>query len=259
RVPLSLAQQRMWFLNQLDTESTSYNIPMALRLEGALDVEAFRAAVTDVFSRHEALRTMYPTDADGPYQVVVPTAEAVSELVVTPVEGDEAMRDAVVGMMARGFDVTAAPPSRVGLFARESNDHVFVMVVHHITADGASMAPLSRDVMQAYVSRTQGMAPEFSPLAVQYADYALWQRDVVGEEDDPGSVLSTQIDYCVATSRECRTRSNSRAIVRARRRPREWEIRSLFPSRPISIAKWWRALGVVARPSSCTRMRHCRF
>nr|WP_197941128.1 non-ribosomal peptide synthetase [Rhodococcus erythropolis] len=195
RVPLSLAQQRMWFLNQLDTESTSYNIPMALRLEGALDVEAFRAAVTDVFSRHEALRTMYPTDADGPYQVVVPTAEAVSELVVTPVEGDEAMRDAVVGMMARGFDVTAAPPSRVGLFARESNDHVFVMVVHHITADGASMAPLSRDVMQAYVSRTQGMAPEFSPLAVQYADYALWQRDVVGEEDDPGSVLSTQIDY----------------------------------------------------------------
>ncbi|MFP3821922.1 hypothetical protein SB658_24805, partial [Bacillus sp. SIMBA_008] len=77
-------------------------------------MEAFRAAVTDVFSRHEALRTMYPTDADGPYQVVVPTAEALSELVVTPVEGDEAMRDAVVGMMARGFDVTAAPPSRVG-------------------------------------------------------------------------------------------------------------------------------------------------
>ncbi|MBW4818874.1 condensation domain-containing protein, partial [Rhodococcus qingshengii] len=94
-----------------------------------------------------------------------------------------------------GFDVTAEVPVRARLFAVSDSEYVLALVVHHISGDGVSMGPLTRDVMIAYEARSRGEVPGWAPLAVQYADYTLWQREVLGTEDDPQSVMSAQIEY----------------------------------------------------------------
>ncbi|WP_157108391.1 non-ribosomal peptide synthetase, partial [Aldersonia kunmingensis] len=198
RVPLSMAQSRMWFLNRLDPESASYNIPMAIRLSGALDVAALAAAVADVVARHESLRTIYP-EIDGiGYQQVLPVTESGALLSPVPVPvGESEVFAEVAGFVGRGFDVTVEAPVRARLF-RVTNvidEYVLVVVVHHIAGDGFSVGPMSRDVMVAYESRTRGEVPGWSPLPVQYADYTLWQREVLGSEDDPESLISGQLGY----------------------------------------------------------------
>ncbi|WP_430333760.1 non-ribosomal peptide synthase/polyketide synthase [Rhodococcus sp. ACT016] len=194
RIPLSLAQQRMWFLGRLDPESAVNNIPVAIRLSGALDVAALRASVADVLARHESLRTVFP-DADGVgYQSVLSTAEVDVELDVEPVRAD-ALAGRIEGWASRGFDLTTELPVRARLFALSPTEHVLVLVLHHIAADGVSMRPLTRDVMVAYAARSAGRAPTWSPLDVQYADYALWQRGVLGSEDDPESLIAAQVSY----------------------------------------------------------------
>jgi hypothetical protein len=193
---LSLAQTRMWVLNRLDPESVAYNIPLAIRLEGALDVDALGAAVRDVIERHESLRTVYPDDGDGPVQVVLPAAAVDVDL--TPVDVDAAaLADTVLAELAAGFDVTAAVPLRGRLLRVRGTEHEYalVIVVHHISGDGISMEPLARDVMAAYLARAAGAAPAWAPLPVQYADFALWQRAVLGDEDDPDSLAAQQIGY----------------------------------------------------------------
>ncbi|MGW5310411.1 amino acid adenylation domain-containing protein [Nocardia thailandica] len=195
RIPLSLAQQRMWVLNQLAPESPAYNIPLALRLEGTLDVEALGRAVTDVLDRHEALRTSYPVDGPGglPYQRVGSAAEALpGGLTVRPLDG---ALDRAAELMAAGFDATAQVPVRATLFTDGGDEHYLVVVVHHISADGVSMAPLARDLITAYAARCHGAAPAWTPLPVQYADFALWQREVLGEVTDPGSAAAAQLAF----------------------------------------------------------------
>ncbi|KLN72353.1 peptide synthetase, partial [Rhodococcus erythropolis] len=194
RIPLSLAQQRMWFLNQLDPHSAVYNVPLAIQLIGELNIEALQAAVWDVLSRHESLRTWYPTDSEGPMQVVLPATDLRLDLNPVVVDKGSVMIH-VSEIVQRGFDVKAEAPVRVKLFALDSNTHVFVVVIHHIAGDGSSIAPLGRDVMVAYEARSRGEVPGWAPLAVQYADYALWQRDVLGSVDDPKSVAYKQIAY----------------------------------------------------------------
>lgn len=199
RIPLSLAQQRYWFLNQFDTSSVVDNIPIAVRLFGALDIAALQAAVADVVDRHEVLRTSYPSYPEGPVQLVLPTAAAVPDLTpvrVRPADVSTQVRKAVV----RGFDVTEAPPVFVRLYdigesAEQTGEYVLVIVVHHISADGSSLPVLVRDIMSAYTARAAGLAPQWSPLPVQYADFALWQREVLGADSDPSSLLSTQIAF----------------------------------------------------------------
>ncbi|WP_157050956.1 non-ribosomal peptide synthetase, partial [Rhodococcus sp. RD6.2] len=197
RLPLSLAQQRMWFLNRFDPESALYNIPAALRLTGELDLDALRAAVVDLFERHESLRTVYPEIDGEPSQVIVPTGEAVPDL--TPVTVDAAeILGAATTLMANGFDVTTEVPLRAHLFSVRGTaepEFVLVMVAHHISSDGWSMAPLTRDLMLAYVARSTGQTPGWAPLPVQYADFALWQREVLGSESDPDSVMAGQLDF----------------------------------------------------------------
>ncbi|MET8875709.1 non-ribosomal peptide synthase/polyketide synthase [Nocardia sp. NPDC004604] len=203
-VPLSLAQQRMWFLNRLDRQSTAYNIPLAVRLTGDLDIAALNAAITDVVQRHEVLRTVYPQRESGPVQVVLPMAEAeVPVLVPIPVSVDD-MTSAVVDFVGGGFDVTEAVPVRARLFRpvegpTDLGAHVLVVVVHHIAADGSSLVPLARDVMVAYSARKQGGQPGWAPLPVQYADYSRWQRDLLGSEDDPDSLLAQQLRFWIDT------------------------------------------------------------
>ncbi|WP_433661641.1 amino acid adenylation domain-containing protein [Nocardia sp. CA-128927] len=196
KVPLSYAQQRMWFLNRFDPASAVNNVPAAVRLSGQLDIDAMRAAVRDLAERHEVLRTLYPeVDGEG-YQRVLATGDprAVPEFVVEQATEAE-LPGLVAAAVTEGFDVTVAPPVRVRLLELSETEHVLVCVVHHIAGDGFSMGPLTRDLMAAYLDRMRGGAPEWPPLEVQYADYAIWQREILGAEDDPESVLAKQIDY----------------------------------------------------------------
>ncbi|WP_138996528.1 non-ribosomal peptide synthase/polyketide synthase [Rhodococcus zopfii] len=194
KIPLSPAQQRMWFVNQFDTASAAYNIPLAIRLSGRLDIAALTTAVHDVLTRHESLRTWYPADADGPHQQIAPPERAMPDLDPIPVAAAD-LPGRVFAAITAGFDVAAAVPVRAALFATGPDDHVLVLVVHHIAADGASMAPLARDVMTAYLARTRGESPGWEPLPVQYADYALWQRQLLGDPDDADSLASRHLEH----------------------------------------------------------------
>ncbi|MFE3698557.1 non-ribosomal peptide synthase/polyketide synthase, partial [Nocardia tengchongensis] len=192
--PLSLAQQRMWFLNRFDPESAANNIPAAVRLTGALDLDAMRGAIADVMARHESLRTLYPSHEGVAYQKVLPTGRAIPELEVMDVTEGELFA-AVYAFAAQGFDVTTETAVRLRAYRLAADEHVLVLVAHHIAADGFSMTPLVRDLMTAYIARSQGETPGWTELPVQYADYALWQRETLGSEEDPRSLITEQLDY----------------------------------------------------------------
>ncbi|MCJ0904292.1 non-ribosomal peptide synthetase [Rhodococcus sp. ARC_M6] len=195
RVPVSLAQQRLWLVNQLDTSSCAYNVPIALRLTGELDADALRAALADVVDLHETLRTVYPESPQGPLQVVVPTDQVVAELLPVTVPDGASLPEQIADLAGEGFDVTDEVPVRTVLFRIDRCQHVLVMVVHHIAADGSSMAPLARDVVAAYTARLHGRAPDWGPTSVSYADYTLWQRSILGSESDPDSLAAAELTY----------------------------------------------------------------
>ncbi|MBF0661922.1 non-ribosomal peptide synthetase, partial [Rhodococcus sp. (in: high G+C Gram-positive bacteria)] len=194
RVPLSLAQQRMWFLNRFDPDSAAYNLPIALRLSGRLDLAALQAAIRDVLERHEMLRTSYPESDDGAVQIVLPVSSVAPDL--DPIETDWDRLPGLVRELANtGFDVTTEVPIRIRLYAVGDDEIIVAFVVHHISADGSSMGPLTRDLVAAYVARSGGYEPGWEPLPVQYADYSIWQRAVLGDESDPESLAAEQIAF----------------------------------------------------------------
>ncbi|WP_062393759.1 non-ribosomal peptide synthetase [Gordonia phthalatica] len=191
RIPLSFAQQRMWFINRFEPGSPVYNLPTVLRLTGPLDPTALRAAVIDVTSRHEILRTNYPAFEGEPYQLVGDVAEFDDRAVWRTV-GSEA--ELVESVMA-GFDVASQWPLRVMLFAAAPDEHVLAVVAHHIAVDGESLLPLVTDLLAAYVARSAGSVPEFVALPVQFADFAIWQHEVLGSPEDASSVVGRQLGY----------------------------------------------------------------
>ncbi|MFH8989597.1 amino acid adenylation domain-containing protein [Streptomyces sp. NPDC017940] len=195
-LPLSFAQQRLWFLHQYEGPSPTYNMAFVLRMEGALDVAALESALHDVIARHETLRTVFPEGADGrPHQHVLAPERARPPLAVRAVPGaDEAAR-AVAEGARHTFDLAADVPVRPSLLRTGDDTHVLALVIHHIAGDGWSVAPLARDLATAYTARTGGSAPAWEPLPVSYADYTLWQRDLLGEPGDPDSLFSEQYAY----------------------------------------------------------------
>ncbi|MFD7665831.1 amino acid adenylation domain-containing protein [Streptomyces sp. NPDC059788] len=191
-VPLSFAQQRLWFLNRVEGANPTYNLPVTLRLTGRLDRDALRAALGDLSDRHEPLRTAFGQDDFGPYQRVLPPAPFELETVEAT---EDRLRDQLDAAVEHRFDLTADAPVRAWLFALSDHEHVLLLLLHHIAADGWSMPLLRRDLTVAYTARCEGRAPQFQPLAVQYADYALWQREMLGSEDDPESLITRQLAY----------------------------------------------------------------
>ncbi|MFI5775567.1 amino acid adenylation domain-containing protein [Nocardia sp. NPDC051570] len=194
QVPLSLAQQRLWILNRFAEHASAYNMPLAVELTGPLDPDALRAGLIDVLNRHESLRTTFPDSPDGPVQVVHPAAEI--PLTLDPIDATDADALALATEYAGyGFDLRSQAPIRVALYVTGPDTYVFLVVLHHICGDGWSVAPLARDLMTAVAARAGGHAPDWTPLPVQYADFALWQRELLGDETDPASALSRQLAY----------------------------------------------------------------
>ncbi|MEV8396229.1 MULTISPECIES: amino acid adenylation domain-containing protein, partial [unclassified Streptomyces] len=194
RIPVSFAQQRLWFLNRLEGPSATYNMPVSLRLTGTLDRAALESALRDVLVRHESLRTVFAEDADGPYQRVLPIEETPVPLTIVRTDAARVAEE-LQGAARHGFDLSAESPLRATLFELAEQEHVLLVLVHHIAGDGWSMPLLARDLTTAYAARCAGAAPRWEPLPVQYADFTLWQRGVLGSEDDPDSAIVRQLAY----------------------------------------------------------------
>jgi len=197
RIPLSYGQQRLWFLNQFEGGSATYNMPTAFQVNGALDVAALSAALDDVIARHETLRTRFP-DTDGvPFQEVLPARPGMwlrgTEAVVTLPEQDVA--PALEALAGHRFDLSAEIPIHAQIYSLGPEHYVVGIVLHHIAFDGWSLIPMFSDVRTAYQERSQGRAPAWEPLEVQYVDYTLWQREWLGAESDPNSVIVGQLQY----------------------------------------------------------------
>jgi amino acid adenylation domain-containing protein len=193
-LPLSFGQRRLWFLDQLAGPGAAYNVPQAVRLRGALNAAALEAAINDVVRRHESLRTVFAVADGEPWQRVVPADEAVVVL-----ERSDAAPDEVDQLVARAavrpFDLSAEIPLRAWLFRVADQEHMLLLLLHHITSDGWSLGVLERELGRAYGARVRGEVPRWEPLPVQYADYALWQQQLLGAADDPASVLGAQLGY----------------------------------------------------------------
>ncbi|MEU5583443.1 non-ribosomal peptide synthetase, partial [Streptomyces huasconensis] len=194
-LPLSYAQRRQWFINRLDPDSPLYNLPITLRLRGPLDRAALEAALTDVVTRHESLRTVFPERDGEPGQRILDPDSLAGTLLRTTTVTEAGLGEAVAEAAREGFDLTVRPPLRATLLALGERDHVLVLVLHHIAGDAMSMRPLGADLATAYAARREGGAPRWEPLPVQYADFTLWQRAVLGDESDPDSELARQLAH----------------------------------------------------------------
>ncbi|HVR98784.1 MAG TPA: amino acid adenylation domain-containing protein, partial [Thermoanaerobaculia bacterium] len=193
-LPLSFAQERLWFLDRLVPGMAIYNMPLSLRLPGSLPLAVLAASLSEVVRRHEALRTRFAVVAERPVQVIDPPSEVrlpVADLAGLP-EGpreDEARR-LVAAEAARRFDLEAGPMLRAGLLRLAPDDHVLLLTLHHIASDGWSMGVLEREIEALLPAFTAGRPSPLPPLPIQYADYAVWQRRWLS-----GAELERQLGY----------------------------------------------------------------
>ncbi len=193
-MPVSFAQQRLWFIDQFDPSSASYNIPAGVVIEGELDVEALRRALNEVVNRHETLRTSVVTNEGEPAQVIAESAEVGLPLIDLTGEAEQAARQKAEQMAARQarepFELGRGPLMRASLMKVAEQRHVFVVVMHHIISDGWSMNVLIDEVTALYGAYLRGEESGLRELEVQYADYAVWQREWLKAE-----VLEAELSY----------------------------------------------------------------
>ena len=193
-VPLSYAQERLWFLDQLGLVGPAYNMPMALRLEGVLDVRALERSFAELIRRHESLRTRFASTPEGPVQIIDPPGEFTIEVRNLSNLADK-HRDSEIQRLTseeakHTFDLEKGPVMRVSLLRLSDDVHVLLLTLHHIAADGWSLAVLNRELSALYAAYSRGFAPSLPELPVQYADYAIWQRQWL-----QGEVLQNQLSY----------------------------------------------------------------
>jgi amino acid adenylation domain-containing protein/FkbM family methyltransferase len=193
-LPLSFAQQRLWFLDQLEPGSISYNSPLAVRLSGTLDTDALARTLDELTRRHEALRTHF-AELDGqPVQVVEPVAACRLELVelsdVPSEEVEAAARRLAAEEAARPFDLGRGPLLRASLLQLAETEHVLLVTMHHIISDGWSLGVLVKEVAALYEAFAEGRPSPLVELDIQYADFAVWQREWL-----QGEVLEGQLSY----------------------------------------------------------------
>ncbi|WP_329032712.1 pyoverdine non-ribosomal peptide synthetase PvdD [Pseudomonas aeruginosa] len=170
---LSFAQERQWFLWQLEPESAAYHIPSALRLRGRLDVDALQRSFDSLVARHETLRTRFRLEGGRSYQQVQP---AVSVSIEREQFGEEGLIERIQAIVVQPFDLERGPLLRVNLLQLAEDDHVLVLVQHHIVSDGWSMQVMVEELVQLYAAYSRGLDVVLPALPIQYADYALWQR-----------------------------------------------------------------------------------
>ncbi|MDT5296661.1 MAG: hypothetical protein QOJ76_3541, partial [Acidobacteriota bacterium] len=191
-LPLSFAQQRLWFIDQLEVNNASYNIPTAMRLRGRLDVAALEQTLSEIRRRHKSLRTRF-VEIDGePWQVI--NEEARLSLPVTDLSHlPEEQRETEARRLAdeeaqRPFDLSTGPLLRAGLLRLSEEEHVALFTMHHIVSDGWSMGVLVKEVAALYEAFSRGEESPLAELEIQYADYAVWQRERL-----QGEVLERQM------------------------------------------------------------------
>ena len=194
-VPLSFAQRGLWFLHRLQGPGATYNMPLVLRLTGELDRTALESALLDVVERHETLRTVFPEEAGEARQTVLEPAAAWPGLQRVSAGDATAVAEAVATAVRYPFDLAREAPLRATLIEVDAREWVLVLLLHRIAGDCRSIGPLARDLSTAYRARAVGAAPGWLLLPVQYRDYTLWQRELLGDPDDPDSLLSGQVGY----------------------------------------------------------------
>ncbi|ATL25929.1 non-ribosomal peptide synthetase [Streptomyces formicae] len=213
-IPLSFSQLRFWFQGEFQGaprgesrgrspqgRNSGHESPVAsvpLHMSGPLDTEALRTALRDVVTRHEILRTVYPVTDGVPRQEILDATAVRLDLPVREVRPEELPR-LVTEAQEKDFDLAKELPLRADLFSTGPQEHVLVATFHHIAFDGWSAAPFVRDLALAYRARTEGVAPDFPELPVQYADFTLWQQEVLGDPADPDSHFSQQLAYWAKT------------------------------------------------------------
>jgi amino acid adenylation domain-containing protein len=193
-LPLSFAQQRLWFLHQLDTESPAYNIPFAVRLKGSLDATALEHTLTELTRRHEVLRTTFRVVDGQPAQFIAPAEPCpITRLELSDLPADE--RDTRAQLLAETegrapFDLTTGPLFRVSLLSLSEDEHIVLFTMHHIIADGWSIGVLVNEVAELYTAFVRAETAMLPELPIQYADFAHWQR-----QRFQGELLETHLSY----------------------------------------------------------------
>ncbi|MBZ5491937.1 MAG: amino acid adenylation domain-containing protein, partial [Acidobacteriia bacterium] len=193
-LPLSFAQQRLWFLEQLQPENAVYNIPFGIRLQGDLDTHALQWSMREIIRRHEVLRTSFPSVKGVPQQEVHenfdPAFEFTDLMAEPEPQRQEAVRKIAEQESTLPFDLSERPPVRARLLRLEHNDHVLLFTMHHIISDGWSVGIMIRELTLLYEARLKGVQPQLPPLEIQYADFAVWQRNWLQHE-----ALEEQLSY----------------------------------------------------------------
>jgi acyl carrier protein len=196
QMPLSFAQHRLWFINELEPGSTNYQITIALRLTGPLNIVALEQSLSEIIRRHEVLRTTFPIVAGRPVQVVNPAQQVILPLVILNGKGEDLAQRLTTEAAQELFDLAHGPLVRATLLQLDEDEHVGIVMMDHIVCDGWSKGILVREIAELYEAFSQGQPSPSSELPIQYVDYAVWQQQwLTGERlDDELSYWKQQLD-----------------------------------------------------------------